>query len=237
MTISFVIPARNEEGFIKATLQAILAQPSYLIKEIILVDNGSSDQTVAVAMAVDPHIQVIHQLRPGVAPTKAAGLAMATGDIVACIDADTLIPPYWAIRVVEAFVRQPQLAAVSGPYLFNFDPLGRLLNSLFQVVMFVPTHALVNWLGFMAVANGGNLAIRREALVDLGDYTEVVKFHGEDAYLIRQVRRFGPVRFSPRFTAISSDRRICAVGRLQTVSSNVISWLAVALLGRPPRIS
>jgi cellulose synthase/poly-beta-1,6-N-acetylglucosamine synthase-like glycosyltransferase len=84
--------------------------------------------------------------------------------------------------VVQAFAHQPQLAAVSGPYIFDLDPVGKLLNSLFQVVGFVPIHALVNWLGFMAVANGGNLAIRREALADLGDYAEVVKFHGEDAY-------------------------------------------------------
>jgi cellulose synthase/poly-beta-1,6-N-acetylglucosamine synthase-like glycosyltransferase len=139
--------------------------------------------------------------------------------------------------VVQAFAHQPQLAAVSGPYIFDLDPVGKLLNSLFQVVGFVPIHALVNWLGFMAVANGGNLAIRREALADLGDYAEVVKFHGEDAYLIRQVRKFGPVRFSPAFSVQSSDRRIRAAGRLQTVSNNMLSWLSVTLLNRPPKIS
>jgi glycosyltransferase involved in cell wall biosynthesis len=237
MKISFVTPARNEEAYIEATLRAILAQPSHLVKEIIVVDNASTDRTAAVAAAADPRIRVIHQPLPGVAPTKAAGLAVAKGDIVACIDADTIIPPHWAARVVEAFSRQPQLAAVSGPYIFDLDPGGQLLNALFEVVGFVPIHALVNWLGFMAVANGGNVAIRREALVELGDYAEVVRFHGEDAYLIHQIRRFGPVRFSPRFSVQSSDRRIRANGRLQTVSHNTLSWLSVVLFGRPPRIT
>jgi GTP-binding protein len=91
MTISFVVPARNEERYIEQTLRAILAQPSELIKEITLVDNGSTDRTVALATALDPRIKVLSQPRPGIAPTKAAGIAAAQGDIVACIDADTSI--------------------------------------------------------------------------------------------------------------------------------------------------
>lgn len=236
MTISFVVPARNEERYIEQTLRAILAQPSELIKEITLVDNGSTDRTVALAVAVDPRIKVISQPRPGIAPTKAAGIVAAQGDIVACIDADTVIPPHWAARVAAAFTHQPQLAAVSGPYVFDMDPVGRALNALYQVIGFVPLHAFVNWLGFMAVANGGNLAIRRAACRDLGDYVEVVKFHGEDAYLIRQVRRHGPVLFSPRFAAFSSDRRLRANGRLKVVGDNAISWLSVALRGKPAEL-
>jgi len=236
MTISFVVPARNEEQYIEATLRAILAQPSELIAEIIVVDNGSTDHTAALAQAVDPRIKVLNQPRPGIAPTKAMGIAAACGDIVACIDADTVIPPHWAARVVQAFTQQPQLAAISGPYVFDMDPVGRVLNALYQVIGFVPLHALVNWLGFMAVANGGNMAIRRSACRDLGDYVDVVKFHGEDAYLIRQVRKFGPVRFSPRFAAWSSDRRLRANGRLKTVGDNTISWLSVALRGKPANL-
>lgn len=236
MTISFVVPARNEERYIEQTLRAILAQPSELIKEITLVDNGSTDRTVALATALDPRIKVISQPRPGIAPTKAAGIAAAQGDIVACIDADTVIPPHWAARVAAAFTHQPQLAAVSGPYVFDMDPVGRALNALYQVIGFVPLHALVNWLGFMAVANGGNLAIRHSACRDLGDYVDVVKFHGEDAYLIRQVRRHGPVLFSPRFSAFSSDRRLRANGRLKVVGDNAISWLSVALRGKPAEL-
>lgn len=233
MTISFVVPARNEEGYIEKTIGAILAQPSELVLEVIVADNGSTDRTAELAKALDPRVRVVQQPRPGVAPTKAAGIAAARGDIVACIDADTVIPPHWASRVAEAFQRQPQLAAVSGPYVFDLDPVGKLLNVLFQVVGFVPLHALVNWLGFMAVANGGNVAMRRSARRDLGDYVDVVKFHGEDAYLIRQVRRHGPVLFSPRFSAFSSDRRLRANGRLKVVGDNAISWLSVALRGKP----
>lgn len=236
MTISFVVPARNEERYIEQTLRAILAQPSEFIQEIIVVDNGSTDRTAAMARALDPRIQVLSQPRLGIAPTKAAGIAAAQGDIVACIDADTVIPPHWAAQVVGSFVHQPQLAAVSGPYLFEMDPVGRVLNVLYQVFGFVPLHALVNWLGFMAVANGGNLAMRRSACRDLGDYVDVVKFHGEDAYLIRMVRRHGPVLFSPRLAAFSSDRRLRANGRLKVVGDNAISWLSVALRGKPAEL-
>ncbi len=236
MTISFVVPARNEERYIEQTLRAILAQPSELVKEITLVDNGSTDRTVAIARGLGPRIKVLTQPRQGIAPTKAAGIAAAEGDIVACIDADTVIPPHWAVRVVEAFTHQPQLAGISGPYVFDLDPLGRALNVLYQVVGFVPVHALVNWLGFMAVANGGNVAMRRSACRDLGDYADAVGYNGEDAYLIYQVRRHGPVRFSPRFAAFSSDRRLRANGRLKVVGDNAISWLSVALRGKPAEL-
>ena len=88
---SYVIPAYNEEKYIGACIEAILAQniPAY---EIIVVDNNSTDDTVKIASKYSAVI-VLHELRQGQKFAQAKGFDMATGNVLVRIDADTRVRP------------------------------------------------------------------------------------------------------------------------------------------------
>lgn len=87
--VSVVIPAYNEEQALPKTLQALMAQPGDY--EVILVDGGSTDRTVAVAGAV-PAVHV-RAAPKGRASQMNAGVAVAHGEWLLFLHADTLLPP------------------------------------------------------------------------------------------------------------------------------------------------
>src|SRR5689334_4020461 len=97
-TVSVVIPALNEERNLPHVFAALPAG----ITEVILVDGGSIDRTVAVARELRPDVVVVQQTRKGKGNALACGFAASTGDIIVMIDADGSTDP----REIPLFVRQ-----------------------------------------------------------------------------------------------------------------------------------
>jgi glycosyltransferase involved in cell wall biosynthesis len=95
--ISVIVPALNEAQNIPHVF-ARLPQ----VDEIVLVDGGSIDDTVAVARRLRPDIRVVRQNRKGKGNALACGFAAATGDIIVMIDADGSTDPLEIPRFVEA---------------------------------------------------------------------------------------------------------------------------------------
>jgi dolichol-phosphate mannosyltransferase len=97
--ISIVAPCYNEEESLRAFVQRVRAVVERLpcSFEILLVNDGSSDRTLAVALEIataDPHVRVINLLRNfGHQAAATAGLDLASGDVVVLIDADLQDPP------------------------------------------------------------------------------------------------------------------------------------------------
>ena len=81
--------------------------------EIIVVDNGSTDDTAEVARRHGAI--VVPEPRRGIFPATARGFDAASGDILARLDADSVPPRDWIARIVPPFERNPSLAAVTGP--------------------------------------------------------------------------------------------------------------------------
>lgn len=85
MRISVVIPAYNAQPFISATLKSVLSQTCPVL-EIIVVDDGSTDDTVRIAASVG--VTVIQQANSGPAVARNIGVTAARGDWIALLDAD-----------------------------------------------------------------------------------------------------------------------------------------------------
>ncbi len=110
--ISVIVPAYNEENVIRSTIESLLAT-DYQDKEIIVVDDGSKDKTLEIAMAYKDKIKVIHKENGGKASALNQGLLYATGEIVTIVDADTIIGHSSLKHIAKAMVDE-NVAAVAG---------------------------------------------------------------------------------------------------------------------------
>ena len=104
-TVSVVIPVYNAEKYISDTLKSVLNQ-SYKEIEIIVVNDGSTDQTESIVKQNfnDPRIKLINQSNAGCSAAKNTGLKHATGEWIQYLDADDLLSPdklEAQIRVLE----------------------------------------------------------------------------------------------------------------------------------------
>ncbi|WP_137726602.1 glycosyltransferase family A protein [Prescottella subtropica] len=115
-TLTVVIPAYNEQDYIQACLDALIAQISD-IDEIIVVDNNSTDNTAQVvheAQSRSDKIRLLSETEPGVPYALYAGFHAATSDLIARIDADTFVSAGWAAAIKAFFIKFPDYSAGTG---------------------------------------------------------------------------------------------------------------------------
>lgn len=113
MRLSVIIPALNERERLPACLDALGEQAEF-IDEVIVVDNGSADGTADLARS-HAGVTVLTEPRRGISYARNAGFDAATGDVLARIDADTVVRPGWAAAILDAFNGDPGLSGLAGP--------------------------------------------------------------------------------------------------------------------------
>jgi glycosyltransferase involved in cell wall biosynthesis len=119
-TVTVVIPARNEERILERCLLALERQLDPA-DEIVVVDNGSDDGTAAVAAGFG-RTRVISEPRPGITYARTAGFDAARGEVIARIDADSLVRPDWVRRLREAFASAEVDAVGGGAAIAELSP-------------------------------------------------------------------------------------------------------------------
>ena len=105
--VSVVIPAYNCERFLAEAIESVLAQ-SYRPNEVIVVDDGSTDQSANIARSYK-EIQYIYQPNQGLAVTRNRGLAIAQGEFIAFLDADDVWLPNKLKVQVEHLTEHPDV--------------------------------------------------------------------------------------------------------------------------------
>ena len=111
MRISVVIPAYNASSLLKETLDSISDQ-ARSPDEVILVDDGSVDETHDIASAHPAVTKIVHRENGGIAAARNDGIEAATGDLLFLLDADDLWHPIYLERMTE--VMQSNRDALSG---------------------------------------------------------------------------------------------------------------------------
>jgi glycosyltransferase involved in cell wall biosynthesis len=163
-TISVIIPCFDDARLLHACLIAVGAQ-SRPADEVIVVDNGSTDDSVAVAEAAG--VRVVREPRRGIGPATAAGFDAATGDVLARLDADSVPPTDWLERVERIMDAPDRPTAITGPGAFyGGNAVTRWIAR--YVYLGAYTHLVGLLLGH-APLFGSNYAIRRDAWLVLRD--------------------------------------------------------------------
>jgi glycosyltransferase involved in cell wall biosynthesis len=226
--ISFVVPARNEAANIGACVDGLVRQGDHARVEVIVVDNGSCDDTAAIASAHGA--RVVREPRPGLAHARQAGLVAARAPILVFIDADTLVSPGWAIAALAEFRRYPRLVAFSPGFDFHD---GRLVdnvgNAVFREIICPLTNAVLLGLGRPGILIGSTIALRTDALKAAGGVDQAFQFYGEDTMISRRLAKSGEVRYLRRPRLQTSARRYQDRGLISVVYRYFTIFLLIQL--------
>ena len=185
LSVSIVIPCHNSAATIGETIEACLAQSFSGQIEVIVVDDGSTDQT-AMIVTKYPEVRYLYQSNKGPAAARNRGWRAASGSIVCFTDSDCVPNPCWVARLVAAY-NDHQIGGVGGSYsLLNPDSL--LASCIHQEIMY--RH---HRMGKQAVFLGSyNASFRRRVLEEVGGFDETYKMaSAEDNALSYRVIRLG----------------------------------------------
>lgn len=184
LTVSVVIPVKNAAGTLPACLDALerlVPAPT----EIVLVDNGSSDDSSMILEAFAltskiSRVRLIDEPRPGAAVARNAGIRAATGEIVAFTDADCAPQVEWLAALLEPFA-DAETGAVAGRITGVFDrSLCELFSSLYTLQSPREAGRFTSWTPWSGGFPTANLAVRRSLLEILKGFDEGVTIYGED---------------------------------------------------------
>jgi glycosyltransferase involved in cell wall biosynthesis len=112
-SVSVVIPAYNAEAFLAEAVESVLAQAHDAI-EVIVVDDGSTDATGDIARGFGSPVRVLSQTNAGIGPARNAGVKVATGELLAFLDADDAWTPGSLAARLDLLASNPALDGVFG---------------------------------------------------------------------------------------------------------------------------
>lgn len=189
--VSVVVCSYNGGTTLAQCLRSLeaLDYPDY---EIILVDDGSTDDTRAIT-ARFPAVRALHQTNQGLSVARNAGLHAATGSIIAYTDSDCFADPDWLTHLVHQLERSGA-AAVGGP---NLSPEDGWRAACVAASPGQPTHVLENDQTAEHIP-GCNMAYRREALLAINGFNPKYRQAGDDVDLCWRLEQAGMwITFAP----------------------------------------
>jgi glycosyltransferase involved in cell wall biosynthesis len=178
--VSVVVPAFDAAETLPETLGSVCDQ-TYRNLDIIVVDDGSTDNTAAIVerhMKQEPRLRLVRQHNGGVASARNAGIGAAAGDFVAFIDADDLWHPTKIAKQMALLLSAcSTMALVYAPFRL-IDANGRVLSSQHRIG--VDGWVLYRHLHVNLVGNGSAILVRKAVLQELGGFdTSLRAAHAE----------------------------------------------------------
>jgi glycosyltransferase involved in cell wall biosynthesis len=163
---SIIIPAYNQAPFVKACVESMLAQ-THNEKEIIVVDDGSTDDTQRVLAPYAQHIHLLRQQNQGVSAARNYGFAASHGKFVLFIDADDYADRQQLVLLLRLLENNPGAGAAFSSYAY-VDADNRLLRKLFLRGSRQPLKDLL--LRNLQLPSPGGVLIRREVFERVGGF-------------------------------------------------------------------
>ena len=179
--VSVIIPVYNSSKYIQKAIDSVLAQ-TYNNYEIIVVDDGSTDNTKAILERYKDKIHYIYQENQGSAAARNTGIKLAQGELVAFLDADDL----WSMpekleKQVACFAADSDLGGVNTGWRI-IDGAGKHIKTV-QPWHKAPTLDLETWLKKKCVRTSA-MIFRREWLEKVGGFDpEIRQSHDVDLIL------------------------------------------------------
>lgn len=185
--ISVVIPAYNVERTILDTLDSVFQQ-TFTDFEVIVIDDGSTDRTVQLLDKIqDPRLKVFSYSNGGLPAARNRGIARASGDYIAFLDADDL----WTADKLElqfAALKADPAAGVAYSWTCNMSQTGEAFYPGHSVTYAGNVYAQLLLGNFLA--SGSNCLIRRDAIASVGEFDPSLKSYEDWDYWLRLAARW-----------------------------------------------
>src|SRR5689334_3813855 len=194
--ISIVISTRNRAAHLARCLDAIGRIDPRPVCELIVVDNGSTDDTAAVfeqfRNAFAFPATLLSEPRPGACRARNRAILAAQGDIVAFTDDDCYPAQDWAVRTAAVF-ENPAIGYIGGRIHLYDESDARFTVNYSEDVHILPPHGFVP----AGVIQGANMAFRRDLLIGIGLFDEAIgagtPYSAEDCDLVARACLAGAV--------------------------------------------
>jgi poly-beta-1,6 N-acetyl-D-glucosamine synthase len=168
--LTVIVPAYNEEKVVERTIQGLIST-SYPNKEVIVVDDGSTDKTSDIIDKYKKQVKILHKTNGGKASAINFALAYATGEIIVIVDADTIIGPDSLIHLVRGFSFDKEVAAVAGNIkVRNRKNWLTWCQALEYVAGIQIARRGLDVFGAISVIPGALGAFRKDVLEEIGTY-------------------------------------------------------------------
>lgn len=178
--VSVIIPTFNCDRYLTQAIDSVLAQ-TYRDYEIIVIDDGSTDNTRQVLQPYLSRIEYIYQENQGVSVARNRGIESARGEIIAFLDADDLFLPDKLASQVAIFDKSPEVGIVHSGW--------RRVNQEGDTIKDeepwhnIPKLDLEAWLRWKPIGTMGTLMFRRRWLLEAGGFQRGLG-HAEDVDLL-----------------------------------------------------
>ena len=194
--VSVVIPAKNVAAYVGETIASALAQDA--VTEVIVVDDGSTDDTIAIVRAVsDPRLHLMTNDSAGVSSARNLGARHASGDWLVFLDADDRLRPGAVAALLAAAHRAPRVVLVYGDYN-TIDSEGRQLGrrELLKGRRKPSGDVLARLTSGNFIVNGGVALTRAEAFRAVGGFDVSLRYC-EDWHCWCRLAAIGEFAFAP----------------------------------------
>lgn len=201
--ISIIIPVLNEAGVIEKTLGQLIQYPAL---EIIVVDGGSTDNTVAIAQRT-AKVKVITVIGKGRAGQMNAGAKLAQSNILLFLHADTQLPDNF-VELIKDTLQQTRV--IAGAFELAIDGAGQPLR-LVELLVKVRSRLFSLPYGDQAIF------VTQQAFIKLGGFADLPIM--EDFEFVQRAKKTGRIAIAPG-AVITSGRRWQKLGVWQTTLIN-----------------
>lgn len=227
-TVSVVIPVRDDAEELARCLTLLAAQ-TRPPDEVVVVDNGSTDDSAAVARAAGA--RVVTELRPGIPYAAATGYDAATCDLVARLDADSRPGPRWVEQVV-ATMGDPRIDAATGPGRFVDLPRGLGLPAS---VLYLGAYLFLTWLaGANTPLWGSSMVVRRHVWERVSPHVHRDHDVHDDMDLALVLGPLAGTRFVPALHVGVSGRSLRGHQQLRRRLDRAVTTLRLNWTDQPP---
>lgn len=204
--ISVIVPTLNEEKNIPNLLYSLENQ-TLTDYEIVLVDGGSTDETLNIARAYHSHVVVEKGLAEY--PSRNLGAKLSKGDILLFTCADVIFPRGLLAKIAESF-QDPELVAMTGPDRPTDSVLAIMEYGAYNFARFLFSSFPKPAKRFSTSTNF--LAVRRAAFEKTNGFVRDIN---SDGYVGKQLSEIGKVKFSNAAVVLISPRRFYQMGLLR----------------------
>lgn len=192
MTVSVVIPTYNRARLVAETIASVLSQ-TLAPHEVIVVDDGSTDDTPGVLAQFGSRVRVLRQRNRGMAPTRNAGAALATGDALAFVDSDDTWLPAKLERQVARLAAEPELGLVHCG-VDEVDDAGRYLRTRLDGLEGRVADEMLLFRRAVILGGGSGVMMPRRIFEEVGGFDEALSTSADWDLYYRVARRY-PVGF------------------------------------------